>query len=466
MSACDVMVIGAGPAGMAAATLTAKAGLSTLLVDENQRPGGQIYRATGATPVSAAVLGEEYGAGAGLVSELAASGAEVLSGATVWTLDRELSVGLSAGGASRFVTARRVIIATGAMERPFPIPGWTLPGVMTAGAAQTVLKASGLVPTGTVVFAGQGPLLWLLAAQILRAGGSIDCILDTTPARRYLEALPHALGFLLSPYALKGLRLMREVKAKVRVVRGVSSLRALGESRLTGVAYSTGAAEITLPADALFLHQGVVPHVNLAMAAGCAHDWSEAQACWTPRLDADGLSSVPGILIAGDGAGIGGGEAAAERGRLAGLAVVEALKPAALADLPARNVVAAALRRRLMGRAFLDRLFLPLRDFRVPADDATIVCRCEEVSAGDIRRLVAVGASGPNQLKAYSRCGMGPCQGRQCGLTVTEIIADARGVAPAEVGHYRLRPPVKPITLNEIADIPKDAEAVAAVVRG
>jgi bacterioferritin-associated ferredoxin len=118
-----------------------------------------------------------------------------------------------------------------------------------------------------------------------------------------------------------------------------------------------------------------------------------------------------------------------------------------------------------MGRAFLDVLFSPPRQFRVPVGD-TIVCRCEEITAAQVVDAVGIGAIGPNQLKSFLRCGMGPCQGRLCGLTVTELIAATRGVDPAEVGYYRLRPPVRPITLAELAAMAHTEEAVKAVVRG
>lgn len=462
----DVVVIGAGPAGLAAAATSAEAGLTTLLLDENIGPGGQVFRAISSTPMTDRNhLGADYWAGADLVQSLRASSAEVIHRATVWSLDRNLDLAVSIGGASAFVKAKRVILATGALERPFPIPGWTLPGVMTAGAAQTVLKSSALVPDGRTVIAGQGPLLWLLAAQILRLGGRIDRILDTTGRGNYFAALPHAFAFLTSPYFTKGLSMMREVKAKVQVISGVTELAASGDGQLASVSYVAGGKRETLPADLLLLHQGVVPNVNLAMSADVEHRWDDLQLCWSPVLDASGNSSVPGIAIAGDGAGIGGVNAAVVRGRIAARAAVEALAAAAAARLPAMATLHADLARAERGRVFLDTLFRPPPQFRIPSGD-TIVCRCEEVTAKDILDSVAIGATGPNQLKAYRRAGMGPCQGRLCGLTVTELMAQARGKTPQEIGYYRLRAPVKPITLAELAAVPKSEADLKAVVRG
>jgi NADPH-dependent 2,4-dienoyl-CoA reductase/sulfur reductase-like enzyme len=462
----DVVVIGAGPAGLAAAATTAEAGLSTLQLDENVGPGGQVFRAIASTPVTERdQLGADYWGGADLVQAVRAGSAEMIQRATVWSLDRNLEIAVSISGASAFIKARRVIVATGALERPFPIPGWTLPGVMTAGAAQTMLKSSALVPDGRTVIAGQGPLLWLLAAQILRLGGRIDRILDTTHRGNYFAALPHAFAFLTSPYFTKGLAMMREVRAKVTVVSGVTELAAAGDGQLGGVSYVAGGQREMIPADLLLLHHGVVPNVNLAMAAGIEHRWDELQLCWSPVLDPYGNSSIASIAIAGDGAGIGGAGAAVFRGRIAARVAVEALAPTAAAKLTPMAALRADLVKAERGRAFLDTLFRPAPQFRIPAGD-TIVCRCEEVTAKDILDAVAIGATGPNQLKAYRRTGMGPCQGRLCGITVTELMAQARGKSPQEIGYYRLRAPVKPITLAELAAVPKTEADVKAVVRG
>jgi thioredoxin reductase/bacterioferritin-associated ferredoxin len=463
----DVVVVGAGTAGLAAATFCARAGLATALLDEQPSPGGQIYRAITATPVRRdTIFGPDYWSGAALASDFLASGAKYVPGATVWSVTREREIAVSVGGSARMLQAKRIILATGALERPFPVPGWTLPGIMTAGAAQIMLKSAALAPHGRTVLAGCGPLLWLLAWQFLNAGVRIDAILDTTPRGNRRSAMRHVGPFIASSYLMKGLRLLMAVRRRVRVIADVAELRAEGGTRVERVAYRCAiGTEQRLGVDNLFLHQGIVPDVNLAMSIGIEHCWDDRQLCWSPVLDASGGTGIPGIAIAGDGAGIAGADAARAGGELAALAAVEALKPGALPPgLPDAKEIRERLRRAKRGRTFIDAYYRPAAQFRRPQGD-TIVCRCEEVTARQIIDTVALGCTGPNQMKSFLRCGMGPCQGRLCGLTVTELIADARGVPPAAVGYYRLRPPVKPITLAELAQLPKNDAALRSVAR-
>jgi len=474
---CDVLVIGAGPAGLAAATLAAQHGADAVLLDEQPAPGGQIYRAITTTPVqNRDVLGADYWHGETLLAPLAASGARHVPQATVWAVSQiseesndGFEVAYSINNQPQLITARQLILATGAHERPFPIPGWTLPGVITAGAAQILLKTSAVVPDGRTVLAGCGPLLYLIAWQYLNAGVRVDALLDTAPAGNLARALPHAPGFLASPYLAKGIKLLRAVKAAIPVVKHVTELHALGDEKLASVRYTARGQTRDIPADQLLLHQGVVPNVNLARALGVIHDWNARLDCWEPKVDDWGASSVPGVLIAGDGAGIAGALAAEHRGRLAALAALHALdridgtRREQLARHP-RQQLARAQR----GRAFFDALYQTAPQYRRPTGD-TLVCRCEEVTAAQIRATVKLGCPGPNQMKSFLRCGMGPCQGRFCGLTVSEVIADERGVPVSDIDYYRLRFPTKPLTLGELAALPQtnaqtDA-ARAAVVR-
>ena len=463
----ELAVIGAGPAGMAAAIAAAELGLDAVVLDEQATPGGQIYRSISETPLrDPAILGGAYRRGAALVEAFRAGAARYVPQATVWHLSREGEIGVSVGGSVRMLRAQRVILATGALERPFPIQGWTLPGVMTAGAAQILLKSAGMVGSGSVVLAGTGPLLWLLAAQYLRAGGTFAAILETTPRSNLAPSLRLLPSFLRSSYFWEGLDLVAEVRRRAKLIHSVIALRADGGDRLADVTYRTrGGLEVTLRADTLLLHQGVVPNVNLAIAVGCRHVWHEPQLCFVPALDTWGQSSVGKVAIAGDGAGIAGAIAAEQRGRLAALDAAHRL---GRIDAATRDRMAAphadALRQVQRGRRFLDRLFQPAKRFRLPRGE-TLVCRCEEVTARQIRDAAALERIGPNQLKAFLRCGMGPCQGRLCGLTVTEMLADAHGLSPDEVGYYRLRPPVKPITVGELASLPKTVSDIAAVER-
>lgn len=448
----DVAVIGAGPAGMSAAVAAAGAGASVVLLDEQAGPGGQIYRAITQTDARRLeLLGPDYADGRALAAAFAASGARHEAGVAVWEVTRDRTVhGLRDGGV-RSWQAQRVVLATGAMERPFPITGWTLPGVMTAGAAQILLKTAQAVPAGELVLAGCGPLLYLLGWQYLRAGVRIRAIVDTTDRADHRRALAHA-GAALRGWRVmaKGLKLMLALRrAGVPFHTGATGLAIDGHERAEAVRFNAGGRAHRIDADVVLLHQGVVPNTQFSWSLRATHRWDEAQLCWTPQADAWGELDVPGIFVAGDGGGIGGALAAACQGRLAGLAAAQQLGRLDGAERDRRAAPARAeLATQLAVRPFLDALYRP--KLRVPADDV-IVCRCEEVTAGQIRSHVALGCTGPNQAKSFGRCGMGPCQGRLCGLTVTEVIAEARGVSPAEVGYYRIRPPIKPITLGELA---------------
>ena len=470
----DLAVIGAGPAGLAAATVAAAAGLTVTVFDEQHAVGGQVWRGITASPLARPeTLDADYWAGGALVRAFERSGARHAAGASVWSIARDddgtMALAVSRGPphapASSIVRARAAIAATGALERPMPLPGWTLPGAMTVGAAQVLLKTAGVVAQRGTVIAGAGPLVWLYAWQTLQAGGEVDAILDTVPEGRLAHALRHLPGFLASRYLRKGLALMREVRARVRRVEHVDRVEALGETRVEGVRYAAGGAVHTLACDTLLLHQGVVPHLNLALAAGCEVAWNDAQACFEPVVDAWGGSTLPGLWIAGDAGGIAGADAAGPRGALAALAAANALGrfDAAERDRKARPF-RAALARALRGRAFLDALYRPLEAFRVPTD-ATIACRCEEVTAGRLREAALAGAVGANQAKALTRCGMGPCQGRYCSLTANAVIAHACGTSPADVGVFRQRFPVRPVTLAELASLPDSPRADEAVTR-
>jgi len=453
MLEADLLVLGAGPAGMAAARTAADAGLSVLLLDEQARSGGQIYRSVGSVPEGRAqILGSDYTKGKALTEELDHPMIRHLSGATAWQIEKGPRVSFTRDGAASAAKARRLLIATGALERPMPVPGWTLPGVMTAGAAQILLKQSGLM-CERAVLAGSGPLLYLVAAQMYRAGTPPLALVETQTFADRRAALRHLSGALRSWRLLaKGLGLLAEIrKAGVPRYTGASAIAIEGKAQAETISFTSGGKRHRLECATVLLHHGVVPNTQAARSIDVPHHWNEDQHCFVPEKDGWGRTQLPDVFIAGDGAGIGGATAAQLQGRLAALEIACDLGKTTPAD---RDRDATPLNRQLetemAARPFIDRAYPPFREALLPADD-TIVCRCEEVTAGDIRRYAGLGCLGPNQTKAFGRPGMGPCQGRYCGLTVTNLLADESGRSQDDTGYYRIRPPLKPVTLGELA---------------
>ena len=457
MNELDLAIIGAGPAGLSAATLAAGLGLSVTVFDENPAPGGQIYRSIETVMATRsddlAFLGDAYRAGDAITRGFRASKAGYSPSTSVWLVQKDRQIGIVRDGKASMLKARRILIATGAHERPMPIPGWTLPGVMLAGGAQTLLKSAGMVPDGAVVLAGNGALLYQLAAQLIAAGAKVAAVLDT--GTDYLAALPKLPEALLAAGTLlKGLRMIRAIRsAGVPIRRNVGGLRAIGTDRLEAVEFTIAGRVERIAASVLCLHQGVVTNTQITQAIPVRHEWNAAQRDWRPAADQWGNTEIEGIAVAGDCAGIGGADAALHAGRIAALEAVQALGKLNTAERNERAIGHfGALRRHLRVRPFLDALYPPSSAFAVPADDV-LVCRCEEVTAGQVRDAVRQGASGPNQVKSFTRAGMGPCQGRMCALTVAEIIAAERGKTVPEIGTARIRFPIKPLTVGELGSL-------------
>jgi len=454
----DLLIVGAGPAGMATAVTARKHGLSVRIVDDQPAPGGQIWR--GVEIVAALPrlpqLGEAYRAGVERAAAFRACGALYEPQSQLWQVEPGFRAFFSRGGRARSVTAGAVILCTGAQERPVPFPGWTLPGVLTVGAAQILLKTADSVPDKPVWVAGCGPLPLLYMTQLLAAGGKIAGFLDTTPRGRVSAALRHLPGALgrLGDIA-KGLSWSLALKrAGFPIIRHVSELRAEGDGRLQRLRYRTAdGRDGETAAEVLLVHEGVVPNIHAPLALGCAVRWDAGQNCQVPVLDAWGETSQANVFVAGDGAGIGGAEAAELRGRLAALRIAARLGKLDEAGAEAlAQPERAALTRALALRPFLDALYAPRPEVFAPAGE-TLVCRCEEVTAGELRARAVQGRPGPNQLKAFTRAGMGPCQGRQCGYTMAHIVAAAQNRPVEEIGFYRIRPPLKPVTLGELASL-------------
>jgi NADPH-dependent 2,4-dienoyl-CoA reductase/sulfur reductase-like enzyme len=456
--AFDLLIVGAGPAGMSAATRARKLGLTVLVVDDQPAPGGQIWRAVErvAPTSTGALLGEQYRAGTSVTQSFRACGAVYEPDTQVWQIEPGWQVYLSRNQVAEVVQANNVILAIGAQERPAPFPGWTLPGVMTVGAAQILLKTSRQVPDHPVWIAGNGPLVLLYMSQLLESGGRIAGWLDTSPSEGIRRGLPHLMSALPAwKDLIKGWRWLRQIHdSGVEIVAGADRFSVTGVNHVESLHYAApDGVTVTVPAELVLVHEGIVPSIHMTQAIGCNHSWRDAQQCLAPDVNEWGETSEAGIFVAGDGAGIAGVAAACASGEIA---AIGAARRATAIDAPtAQREAAPLLRQRaraLATRPMLDAMYLPRPSTFDPTDD-TIVCRCEELTAADIRSAAVIGRPGPNQIKSFTRAGMGPCQGRQCGYTVAHILAKVQARPVAEVGFYRIRPPLKPLTLGELATL-------------
>ncbi len=459
----DVAVVGGGPAGMAAAVAARRAGASVVLIDEYAAPGGQIWRRpfdetdTVAPPSLPAAARDACRA-------LAASGATVLTDTAVWAAPEPGLLLLTqlgrppgaapAGGESAVlaapardgaraahpvapgrVRARAIVLATGAYDRPLAFPGWTLPGVMTAGAAQALAKGQGVLPGRRVLLAGAGPFLLPVATALAELGAELVAVVEATRRREWLRAAPRMAAYpdRLRDYARYRLRVPR-------IVWGHVLVRADGDERVrsatiaaAGLDWAPIGAERTFAVDAVCTAYGFLPSLELARALGCDLRGDAV------AHDADMGTSVPGVYVAGEAAGIGGADLAQLEGELAGRAAAEHA-----GARPGQDTRAALRRSRARAAGFasvISDLFEPRPGLAALATPDTILCRCEDVTAGEVD---AAEASSLAALKITTRCGQGPCQGRVC-----ERLVAARLKEPER---FSARAPIRPISLGALID--------------
>ncbi|MFW5680791.1 MAG: FAD-dependent oxidoreductase, partial [Pseudomonadota bacterium] len=446
----DLAIVGAGPTGLVAAAEAATLGLRTVVLDENSSAGGQAWRgATAPGPRARSLTLADATANATL-AEAERHGAEFRLGASVWDISGDGILAYARDGRSQRLQAAAVLLCPGAKERPVPFPGWTLPGVMGAGALQSVVKTGGIVPAMPWALAGSGPLALLVLAQLVELDAPPVVVLDTTPQNSLQQSLRHLPAAVAAQpdLVLSGLRLLwRRRRSGVRVVAGVQRLEALGRDQIEAVIAHHRHGSERFEVGLLAVHEGVVPRSALPRLLGVPHRWNDLRRSFEPEVDTFGRVAGRPLWVAGDAAAVEGEVASRLRGRLAAIDIAGALDR--IRDGNARKTALLhAHRRQQKLRRFLDRLYPAPRP--TIADDV-VVCRCERVTAGEIRGAVAAGAHGPNRVKAATRCGMGLCQGRMCGLALTELIAEATGRSPADVGSLRIRPPLKPIRLDELA---------------
>ncbi len=493
----ELAIIGAGPAGLAAAAEAAELGVDVVLVDAFPRPGGQYFKQTpaelGVTPGDHPLPFEPY----------ARPGVRVLTDTVVWGIFPDLTDAEGAitaqetpadrnrgfsrsdvgrdepaeasspeqqevasrpdaapyllclygpDGTPRRLLAQQVILAPGAYDRPVPFPGWTLPGVLTAGAALNLVKHQRLLPGRRFLLSGTGPLQLLLAHHLLDAGGEVVAVLDTSPFpwRGWRHALAVWGQWERLAEGWAALRALRRARVPLRWGWLVRRAGGDGQVERAIIGTVTGDAEETVAVDTICLGHGLMPSVQLARQAGCEHRYDPGQRAYLPVRDEWLQTTQEGIFVAGDAAGIGGKDVALWEGRLAALAAARQLGRTVPADRLAaiRRELA---RQRRFAAVLLDLFPASARLGDLLTDD-TVLCRCEEITVGEIRRAVAEGAETLNAVRMVTRAGMGRCQGRMCGGPVSELIARELGRPVEALGQVTPRPPVVPVPLEGLLE--------------
>lgn len=438
----DVVVLGAGPAGLATATTAASYGLRIHLVDENGRVGGQISR----LPFSGAPSPIEA-----LPSNVTFFPRRVCVG---W--DAKTGFVLRSATGLERASGRAHVVAVGAYERAYPITGWTKVGVMTAGAAQTLLKGSGSFPYQRVVVAGTGPLLLASTAQLLRAGIHVVAFADSVRLHagqvRYAPDILQGRSILAEGARYIGTILRRRTPVRlgwaVVEVLGDEAVEAVRIERVDQEGRPMGGASQLLPCDALILSQGFSPSTELVTQAGADLHWDAVRDAWAPDLDDAFETSVPGLFSVGDSAGVAGSQVAALEGELLGHLLGERL-----AGHPMGRRAAAARRslaRLGRFRFAMDEVFKVPNGVMSAADDGEIACRCQEVPIGDVRDAVRHGLSDPRAVKLWTRAGMGICQGRTCQHIVSAVTRDLSPNARPALASCQF--PIRPMPLSALAD--------------
>ncbi|WP_395020113.1 FAD-dependent oxidoreductase [Dongia sp.] len=444
-----VVIVGGGPAGIRAAERLVRHDVAPILLDEPPRIGGRIYQqpVPGFRRKAETLFGFEAKKAEALYAAFASIEAQIdhRPGSTVFDISDDRLV-LLRDGKREEVGFDHLILATGAMDRIMPLPGWTLPGVTTLGGAQIALKHQGCAIGHRVAFLGAGPLLFLAAYQYAKAGAAVAAVV-TTASWRGLGTNLIGMAAQVGTTA-KGAYYLGKLKSwRVPLLAAATPARILGSDSVAGLEVLVDGRLQTIHCDAVALGYGLKSESQLAELAGAHFAFDRVQNQWLPQTDDHGRAvGRDGLYLAGDGAGIQGADAAELRGRIAAGALLRdiGITPKDPDDLP-------ALKRWHRFRVALEQAMPFPSHLARDLPDATILCRCENVTAGELRAAADQGLREINRVKAATRLGMGRCQGRVCGIAGAEVLAARLGVSVDSVGRLRAQPPVKPVPIEALA---------------
>jgi NADPH-dependent 2,4-dienoyl-CoA reductase/sulfur reductase-like enzyme len=462
-----IVIVGSGLAGMAAADLLSRYGLHVLVADDNAHTGGQLLRKALYTEKGQGRFKTDWVKRHGfkLAERLKQSSIQILNGTQVLGIYPEHSILLETpDGRTSEHRADAIILATGAREKQIPFKGWSLPGVMATGAAQILMKSSGILPGRKTLIGGNSPLMLVLAAEILANRGHVQAVLDQSTIAGKLKSVaaqPSVIPKIIEAVAF----FARLVAARVPYKQGLSIVEARGSNQLEEVVVARldntgsiiqGTGQI-FPTDTLAVGYGFVPNIELSQQAGCAVSYDVDKGGWYVEVSNTMTTSVNNIYAVGEVNGIAGGGKSLVDGQIAAW---DLLCKQGIVDLKTcKKQIQPLIRQRnrqLRYGRFLNRFCqLPPHSFASIPDGVT-VCRCEEITMGDIRKQLSNGLATMNSIKRATRCGMGNCQARTCGPILSEIISALAEKPPTAIGCTSARAPVKAVSIDSLARMNSD----------
>ena len=455
----DLVVLGAGPAGVAAANVASKEGAEVVIIDENSSAGGQIYRAPpNEFQPQNSFKSDEFREGEKQRNILENSDLTALFKHRVWSVSSDLVVSTVGPNGLSSWHARSLIIANGALERIIPFPGWTIPGVIGLAASTILLKSQYVLPGQSTVVAGCGPLLIAVANGIIKSGGKVSAIIDLNSKSDWIKAFPRL--FSRPDQLFKGMSWFANImKAGIKLYGGhaVTNTKQVDNVLRISIAPINSAGSILdsknqkiVEGDCLAIGHGLFPSTEITRLLKAKHIYDPLKGGWVPLIDDDFRSSIPGVYIAGDATGISGAFSAVQKGRIAGMAAVRDLNVMSSQKYKAKikSELIILKKNENFGKAAV-RLMKFRPELIQTITSETIVCRCEDVFRSEIDEAIESGARDLNQLKAWTRCGMGPCQGRTCSEAI-EAILESKVGSRELAGQWTGRTPLRPVPIEQI----------------
>jgi NADPH-dependent 2,4-dienoyl-CoA reductase/sulfur reductase-like enzyme len=462
----ELAVVGAGPAGIEAATTAALAGVEVVLIDSSPKPGGQFFQQM-PDPFQSDDHSDHHAKTQQLLKRLESTSVHLLQNTLAWGIFEGSKPGtwcltLHGPDAPTRLNVRAVVLAIGAFDRSIPFPGWDLPGVITAGAAQKMIKNQRVLPGKHAILSGTGPLQLAAAAHLVEAGVEVVAVCETATGLLW-RSIPYLPAFwgqwermnegLNYVRTLAGAGVPYRMSWAVTSARGGNRVSEVTLAKLDSSGKPIPQTEIIQAVDTVVVGYGLTPSTELCWLLDCELEFDTRRGGYIPCRNEWMETSCPGIYAVGDCAGIGGAEMAMIEGRIAGQAASFQLAHITeRSALQAASREKAALRREQRFARMLGDLFSPPAGLYTLAEADTVICRCEQVTLGQVREAISYGAQSVSDVKNLARTGMGNCQGRTCGSIVAQILAAETGRAVEDVQYLTVRPPVHPLPLGVIEE--------------